>query len=143
LDAARFGEGKKVPPPVRTPPQASRSAPSQFFSRSGDDDLDRALIAELKRIVRILTVNPGFKYINEMNAYVLLETIVEGTEGTVILGLPLIKSLLEKADGGAGVAGVCAHECAHIYQWRNKLDDKLGRSTSVMPRELHADFLGC
>jgi hypothetical protein len=54
-----------------------------YFSRSGDDDLDRSLIIELKRIVKILEINPGFKHINQMNAFAEPQIIVEGTQGTV------------------------------------------------------------
>src|SRR3954469_25232186 len=108
------------------------------FGRSGDDALDQALIIELKRIVRVLEINPGFRYIDEMNAFASVETIIEGTQGTVYLGLPLVKQLLEKADGGAGVAGVCAHECAHIYQFDHGI---YRQSESVRVVELHADFV--
>jgi hypothetical protein len=97
----------------------------KLFSRSGDADFDRALIAELKRICDILEVNPGFKYLDEMNAFATLETIWPGTNGTVMLGLPLMRKLMEDAEGGHGVAGVCAHECAHIYQYQSGFVKKL------------------
>jgi hypothetical protein len=112
------------------------------FSRSGDDDLDLALIAELKGIVRVLEVNPGFQYIDEMNAFAMEASIIPGTKGTVMLGLPLVKQLMELDDGGAGVAGVCAHECGHVYQFEHGLAATLkdGKPT-VAALELHADFL--
>jgi hypothetical protein len=122
----------------------------EVFSQSGDDDLDRALIAELKRIVHLLEVNPGFKYVSEMNAFAENKTIVRGTKGTVYLGIPLIKKLMEENDGGIAVAGVCAHECGHVYQWDygfwSRLEEIASSSSqnNVSPRELHADFIaGC
>jgi hypothetical protein len=109
-----------------------------YFSRSSDDDLDNALIAELKRIVQVLGINPGFKYIDDNNAFASESTIVEGTRGTVFLGLPLIRSLMQQSDGGIAVAGICAHECGHIYQ----IDHEIMRSeNSVTIVELHADFI--
>jgi Zn-dependent protease with chaperone function len=97
--------------------------PFDSFARSGDDDLDEALIIELKRICQVFDINPGFKYVDQMNAFATAERVVKGTDGMVYLGLPLVKKLLEKEDGGAGVAGVCAHECAHIFQYKKKVID--------------------
>jgi hypothetical protein len=114
----------------------------KLFSRSGDDDFDRAMIAELKRIVQVLEINPGFKYDDSMNAWATMETIVPDTKGTVILGLPLMRKLMEDTDGGVGVAGVCAHECGHIYQFQNGLVQKLNKGGAVIFLELHADFIG-
>jgi hypothetical protein len=114
----------------------------EVYSRSGDDDLDLALIAELKSIVSVLEVNPGFKYIDQNNAIASTKTMVPGTKGTVFIGLPLIKLLMARDDGGASVAGVCAHECGLIYQFDRGLNAELNRkSSSVIPMELHADFL--
>ena len=112
----------------------------RFFSKSGDDDFDRAMIAELKRICQILEVNPGFKYIDQENAFAIMETTVQGTAGTVLLGLSFVKKLMSEDNGGVGVAAVCAHECGHIYQFKNDLLDKLSNNDGrVLYRELHAD----
>jgi hypothetical protein len=114
----------------------------QPFSRSGDDDLDRAMINELKRIVRVFQVNPGFKYVDQMNAYATQETIVAGTRGTVFLGLPFIRSLIDWDASGIAVAGTYAHECAHIYQFDHQLTPEAFGRNGASLRELHADFLG-
>jgi hypothetical protein len=113
------------------------------FERSGNDDLDRALIVELKRIVEILQINPGFKYLNVMNAYSTVKRVVPNTtDGTVYLGLPLIKKLLEQPNGGAAVAGICVHQGAHIYQYKMDIARRLlAGGTSFKFIELHADFL--
>src|ERR1043166_4479308 len=68
---------------------------SQLFARSGDPQLDRALIEELKRIVNVLQINPGFQYVDGDNAYALRKTLIVGTKGTVILGVRLIRKLVE------------------------------------------------
>jgi hypothetical protein len=132
---------------------ASVSNPSELepfepFARSGDDDFDEALIIELKRICQVFDINPGFKYVNVMNAYAMPgKVIVKGTNGSVYLGLPLVKKLLEKDDGGAAVAGVCAHECGHIFQYKKRLfvdQDRVdigSMESNFLAMELHADFL--
>jgi hypothetical protein len=128
--------------PPSSGPTLATNNPWKVFSRSGDDDFDRALIAELRKIVHILEINPGFKYTEALNAFAINETMVSNTRGTIILGLPLMKQLIAEDNGGVGVAAVCAHEGGHIYQFDNSLNDKLkvddGR---VLYYELHADFL--
>jgi hypothetical protein len=45
---------------------------------------------------------------------------------------------MQEKDGGISVAGVCAHECGHIYQLKHGImTDEIG--ISVL--ELHADFI--
>jgi hypothetical protein len=130
--------------PLKTSYAVSSDPPYETgaFSRSGDDELDEALIQELKNITRILEVNPGFKYLSEKNAFATGKTLVDGTNGTVLLGLPLIKQLLSKNDGGAAVAGICAHECGHIYQYQHGLVNGLRKNGTIVFMELHADFIG-
>lgn len=118
-------------------------------SKSGDDKFDAALIDELKIIQQIVVpaINPGFQFVDAHNAFTTPETIVRGTQGTVWIGIALVKSLADQknnsTNGGIAVAGVLAHECAHIYQLAN--DDLLkelmrGQTIGVLA-ELHADFL--
>jgi len=101
------------------------------------------MIAELKRILAVIPVNPEFHYIDEgnPNAFALPTSDLPGTKGTVLLGLKLINSLLqEQPDGGAAIAGVCAHECAHIYQYTTEFYDRLSGSGPIL-LELHADLI--
>jgi hypothetical protein len=114
--------------------------PENWLQRSGDDDLDRALIAELRSIIRFLGVNPGFKLIKQNQAFATVNTIVDGTKGSVLLGIPLMQTLMRRSDGGVAVAGVCAHECSHIYQYEHAYVGKFG-SSDVLLLELHADLL--
>jgi len=91
----------------------------------------------------VLPVNPGFKYINDLrpNAFATDQSIVNNTQGTVYVGLNLINSEFERGDlGGIAVAGICAHECAHIYQNRNGWIQRLRAPTAKLV-ELQADYL--
>lgn len=99
------------------------------------------MIAILKKITAILGISPGFKYIDEDNAYATSDALVGETNGTIFLGVPLLTRLLNKRNGGALVAGVCAHECGHIYQYtKNSLIERLNEK-GVAFAELHADFI--
>ncbi len=115
---------------------------AETFSTSGNPDLDRALIAELRKIIGVFAINPGFKYVYDErpNAFASSATVVPGTTGTVFLGLNLVESELTKQWGGVAVAGICAHECGHIYQMQNDYAPLLDGPTPVL-FELHADCL--
>lgn len=115
----------------------------QVFSTSGRSQIDRALIAELRKILAVFPINPGFKYINDTqpNAFAHDGSVVANTQGTVYIGLNLINSEFERSNlGGIAVAGICAHECGHIYQYFNGWMQKLQGQTALHV-ELHADFL--
>lgn len=123
----------------------SQSPPSDYNdmkSKSGDPAFDRALIAELKRIITVIPIDPGFKFVNARNAGATPETIVHGTKGTVLIGLRLVNELLKPSQGGITVACVLAHECGHIFQFfsAERYYDRLSGSTERL-RELHADVL--
>lgn len=113
------------------------------MASSGNRNLDRALIAELRRIISIIPVDPGFRYItdNPPNAFATVESMVRGTRGTVLLGVNLVREEIESSNyGGVAVAGICAHECAHIYQFFSGYARQLSGNTAKFV-ELHADFL--
>lgn len=116
---------------------------SQTTASSGNDSLDRALIAEVKKVDRIFQINPGYRFLqdsNGPNAYATTQTHVAGTWGTVLFGLTLLGRELQTDYGGAAIAGIAAHEGAHIFQYANNLSAKL-RAATAQPTELHADFL--
>jgi Zn-dependent protease with chaperone function len=115
------------------------------LANSGNQKLDEAVIGELQRIITIIPVNPEFHYIDENvpNAYALpsSDALAMGrTHGTVLLGIKLFNSLLKENDGAAAIAGICAHECAHIYQYFSEFYNRLSLVNSVVV-ELHADFM--
>jgi hypothetical protein len=115
--------------------------PDELKASSGDAALDEALIIELARILTIIPkINPGFQYLvdKDPNAYATTKTYVSGTNGTVLLGINLIRLLMQQPEGGAAVAGMCAHECGHIYQYNTEFRQRLN---DVLLIELHADFL--
>lgn len=114
-----------------------------FIDSSGDAIFDRVLASEFNTIAAIFKINPGFKYVKAMNVYFINQIVVTGTtDGTVLLGLPLINNLMQEADGLLGVTTLCAHECGHIYQFKKKLNGSLELGPGGVRRmELHADFL--
>jgi hypothetical protein len=124
--------------------QISNLNPSQFVSTFGNDRLNNALIAELKHITSIIPVDPGFKYLRDdasPNAFAIPDTIVPGTRGTCVFGINLVKQEINASPyGGVAVAGICAHECGHIFQFNSKYSAMLaGRTAKYV--ELHADYI--
>ena len=117
-----------------------RSYHNSMTSTSGDTKFDSALIAELRRILQVFHVDPGFKFVKANNAAATDETVVQGTRGTVFIGLDFVRKLVDHDDGGISVAGVLAHECAHIYQYFSPYNEKLKGPTNLW-FELHADLL--
>lgn len=114
-------------------------------SSTGDKKLDRALITELRNIMDVIPVNPGFKIIDDLrgaNAFATKDTLVKGTQGTALFGITLMRQELVNRSGGTAVAGIAAHECAHIYQFFTRYGDILTRAShTAKPMELHADLL--
>jgi hypothetical protein len=115
-------------------------------SRSGDSKFDDALIEELKVIEQIIPgINPGFQYVQARNAFTTSETVIRGTQGTVWIGIEFVRNLADPANnsGGIAVAGVLAHECAHVFQLASPdlLKGLMKNRTSAVLAELHADFL--
>ena len=115
----------------------------RHFGTSGDTGLDRALIAEVRKINAVFSIRPGYRYIDDAdspNAFAMQRTIIANTHGTVLLGLNLIRGEMSTSYGGAAVAGIAAHEGAHIHQYFSGLADRLNGATA-RNTELHADYL--
>jgi hypothetical protein len=111
-------------------------------SQSGDKKFDDAAIAELRHILQVIPVNPGFQYVDDDNAFSSDEVLILGTKGTVLIGLKLVHDLMKPDQGGLSVACVLAHECGHIFQFFSdeQYYDRLAGPTQRL-RELHADLL--
>ncbi|WFU40795.1 hypothetical protein QA640_42720 [Bradyrhizobium sp. CB82] len=110
---------------------------------SGNTQIDHAMIAELRKILNVLPISPGFKFIDDPspNAYAVPDSVVPDTQGTVYIGLNLINREFSNSDwGGVAVAGICAHECGHIYQFFNGYTQLLSGATAQLV-ELHADYI--
>jgi hypothetical protein len=105
-----------------------------------DDRFHRPLVAELRSILSLFGVTPGFQYIEAMNAFALKDSLIPNFKGTVLIGVPLVRKLLQPQIGGVAVAGVLAHECAHIHQYFNVNPTSLTWPNTAL-RELHADLL--
>jgi len=116
-------------------------------SKSGNDKLDSALIEELKAIAQIVPeIHPGFQFVKARNAFTTAEIVIRGTQGMVWIGIDLVKKLTDPkstTNGGIAVAGVLAHECAHVYQLAHAdlLKNLVKGQTNAVLAELHADFL--
>ena len=90
-------------------------------SKSGDDKFDAALIEELKVIEQIIPgINPGFQFVKAHNAFTTAETIIFAElRALVWIGIDFVRNLVDPKTNnteGIAVAGVLAHECAHIFQ---------------------------
>lgn len=106
---------------------------------------ERALGELLVIMARAYRVRPGFGFFDDArspNAVAVNTAWVEGTEGTVGFGMRLLDQHLFLDPEGASVAAICAHEFAHIFQFKSGDFDALGRSgLPAHATELHADYL--
>jgi hypothetical protein len=114
--------------------------------KSGDPEFDYALAQTLSRLADTFQVLPGFTFYRDDAAPNARATAVKRmarADGTIFFGLRYLKRLLARPEcPDAIVAEVCAHEFAHIAQYKHGLRDALlaGQPTSRR-LELHADFL--
>lgn len=119
----------------------------KILKSSGNKNLDRSLNLELRHIAKSFSVFPSFGFYNdknEENAYAMSETRIKGTRGTVIFGKNLLFHELKAHKwGGLAVAGIIAHEFAHIYQFQHpNLYNNLTKNQKTGKLvELHADYL--
>jgi hypothetical protein len=113
---------------------------------SGNRNLDFALAQTLAMLAETFNVLPGFGYFDDydgMNAYATAERILSRSDGTVLFGTRLLRSLLAQGQHPeAAVAMVAGHEFGHIVQYQRDLARTLqGWDATVRRIELHADFL--
>lgn len=118
----------------------------EMLSSSGNPELDGSISLELAQIARSLNVYPGFGFYDDddgANAFAINETVIPNTHGTVIFGKQLLSNELTRhSSGGLAIAGIIAHEFAHIYQYQSGLYPLLKRSQKNNKQvELHADYL--
>jgi hypothetical protein len=113
---------------------------------SGNKTLDRALARTLSMLSDRFDVLPGFAFFGggeSRNAFASTSHRLGRSDGSVIFGVSLLNELLAIADiRETGVAAVCAHEFAHILQYKRGIDKILvGADRRVKRLELHADYL--
>jgi hypothetical protein len=113
--------------------------PGRIFKTTGIQDLDVRFNQEGTLIHSVFGVAPNMFIFDDggsPNAYATPQDTAPGYTGTVYFGLTLIRTELWNMNkGGYAVAGIMAHEFAHILQ------NEKGSGLSSKGRELHADFM--
>jgi|GEM_PF-1394473 len=112
----------------------------RLFKSTGNRALDRRVRTEAKRLIRFFGVRPNLYILDDRrtrpNAFASSRTTRYGTYGTIYLGFKLLTTeLWNTKKGPLAVAGIMAHEFAHIYQYKN------GLKRGGKYQELHADYL--
>ncbi|MEZ5907940.1 MAG: metalloprotease [Hyphomicrobiaceae bacterium] len=118
----------------------------RMLPSSGDRDFDFALAMTLSKLTDIFGVLPGFRYFDDSrapNALATTRQLAARSDGTVLFGLTYLKRAMRwPQHPDAAVAAICAHEFAHIMQFKNDIHLRLRDGQSTVKRvELHADFL--
>lgn len=123
-----------------------------LIDRSGVPNFDRALGRALVWLAETCEAAPAFRYWDEgadeygrarRNARSAPLTLAGGSEGCVYFGLNMLRHQLANAQhGDMIILAICAHEFAHILQFRehDALESLLHRHP-CHTRELHADFV--
>lgn len=134
--------------PSGTETRAFISGEEPIIPGSGDRDFDRALARTLAYLSDALGVLPAFGYFDDVdewqaNAYATKRSRMNRVDGTVLMGLNLMQKLRRRYDSSdVAIATVCAHEFAHILQFRHNLFDRLDAGRPNVKRsELQADYL--
>lgn len=116
--------------------------------KSGVEGLEPALIQTLDMLSSMFGVLPGFAYYREKdepNAKATsFDLLKERPDGTVLLGLKLLRDLLALAENpDAAVVAVCAHEFAHIVSYSNGYISQLAPTPQSSPfrSEQFADYM--
>ncbi|MGB4069941.1 MAG: hypothetical protein WBK08_18090 [Nitrospira sp.] len=111
--------------------------------QSGHQIVDQYYQAELALLRQAFGVFPGFSFFDDSqspNAFATTSPVVPGgVDGSVVFGKTLLQQEISKFGhdtAGAAIAGIMAHEFAHIVQFKNGLG-----GGAVPPKELQADCL--
>jgi hypothetical protein len=147
------GTGCYVPPEA-APTLFGRTSTANLYEtgtediepNSGDPRLDRALAQSLAKLARTWDVLPGFAYFREPkenNALATPRVLLKRGDGTVLFGLGMLKELLTLPEHrDAAIVSVCAHEFAHVVQYKSGFFQKLAPNKEDPFRaEQHADYL--
>jgi predicted metalloprotease len=115
-------------------------------SRTGNDNLDKALISELRKQAKLFQLVPAFFVFTDhvKNAFATPYKFPDypRSDGSILYGVDMMMDQLDTGYwGGAVVAGVLAHEYGHIYQYMSGMHKMLRKMhKTVKYVELHADF---
>ena len=111
---------------------------------SGNKQFDFALAQSLARMSEAFQVLPAFAFFREPqgpNAHAATHKL-NRSDGTVLFGFQLLKYLFSmKEHPDVATSAVCAHEFAHILQFKRNITPILARDPTVRRLELHADFM--
>jgi hypothetical protein len=142
---------EEAKPHVSTVKEATivRSMRARIEPRSGNRELDKALVQSLARLTGMLGILPGFAYFDDAsgpNAFATTERILGNTDGSVLFGLKLLEMCLKRpTHGDASIVAICAHEYGHILSYKNGMMDKLSPANSgdegTFRAEQFADFV--
>ena len=138
------GTGCYVPPEA-APTLFGRTSTANLYEtgtediepNSGDPRLDRALAQSLAKLARTWDVLPGFAYFREPkenNALATPRVLLKRGDGTVLFGLGMLKELLTLPEHrDAAIVSVCAHEFAHVVQYKSGFFQTAGTLTTRGP----------
>src|SRR5262249_11479713 len=98
---------------------------SELKTTSGHPELDEVLAKVVATMSEISGVAPAAAFIEEEggvpNAFAMPQVIVPGTDGTLLIGLALMRQIVETSDAPAvRMTAVCAHEFAHTVQFKRR-----------------------
>jgi len=114
-----------------------------IVANSGNREFDYAAAQTMSKLTDTFDVLPGFLYFKKdsKNAFATDGRLTRAPDGTILFGRDLLFEILGTSEAPDAVfSGICAHEYAHIWQFKNRLDMNRGQSNSKRG-ELHADFL--
>lgn len=131
---------------VSTAQQAYLTGKEAIIASSGNREFDYALAQTLSLLADSFRVLPGFSYFDDQqgaNAYATTARRLARADGSVLFGKRLfirLMGLQEHPD--VALTAVCAHEFAHIYQFKTGIAQRLRAGQPTVKRmELHADYL--
>jgi len=111
----------------------------QVVQSTGVPLIDQIMPLEYQLLNQFFTVNPDFAFFDDgyaPNAYASPTSMIgNSSHGSVLFGISLLQSELSKPWWGAAIAGISAHEFAHVAQFQ------MGVGGPTRSRELHADFM--
>jgi hypothetical protein len=117
----------------------------QVIASTGNREFDYALAQTLSRLTDTFNVLPGFTYYDDYdgeNAYATSVRRLQRADGTVLFGKRYFLSQISQPEHPeVAVAATCAHEFAHILQYKRGLTRLDAGQRTVKRSELHADFL--
>ena len=140
LFSRRSAEANGPPTPIAQGPWRRRLSVDSGISRRFERQLGPVLVDMSNEF----GVTPGFGFYDDddsPNAMAIDHAVVRTTNGMIAFGRRLLSEQLAIDGQGISVAAICAHEFAHIYQYRSGFYDQIRKANPRHILELQADFL--